>query len=38
MILMLAIGRALSGPADERPHLLFYTGLQLNLPGLYSFK
>ena len=38
MILMLAIGRGLTGPADERPRLLFYTGLQFNLPGLYSFK
>jgi hypothetical protein len=38
MILMLAVGRGLSGPADERPRLLFYTGLQVNVPGLYSFK
>ena len=38
MILMLAVGRGLSGAADERPRLLFYTGLQINLPGLYSFK
>jgi hypothetical protein len=38
VILMLAIGRGLTGPADERPRLLFYTGLQFNLPGLYSFK
>jgi len=38
MILMLAIGHGLTGPTDERPHLLFYTGLQVNLPGLYSFK
>jgi len=37
-ILMLAVGRGLSGPADERSRLLFYAGLQLNLPGLYSFK
>ena len=38
MILMLAVGRGLSGPADERSRLLFYTGLQVNVPGLYSFK
>jgi hypothetical protein len=38
MILLLAVGRGLRGPAGDRPHLLLYTGLQLNLPGLYSFK
>ena len=37
-ILMLALGRGLSGRAGDRPHLLLYTGLQVNLPGLYSFK
>jgi hypothetical protein len=37
-ILLLAVGRGLSGPADERSRLLFYAGLQFNLPGLYSFK
>jgi hypothetical protein len=38
MILLLAVGHGLSGPPDEHPRLLFYTGLQFNLPGLYSFK
>jgi hypothetical protein len=37
-ILLLALGRGLSGPPGDRPHLLLYTGEQFNLPGLYSFK
>lgn len=37
-ILMVAIGRGMKGPAGDRPRLLLYTGLQLNLPGLYSVK
>jgi hypothetical protein len=37
LILMLAAGRAVRGLPEERPHLLAYAGLQLNLPGLYRF-
>lgn len=36
-ILMLAIGRAVHGLAEERPRVLVYAGLQLNLPGFYKF-
>jgi hypothetical protein len=35
-ILLLSAGRGLTGPADERPRLLLYTGLQLRLPGIYT--
>ena len=38
LILMLAVGRGVRSSADDRPSLLLYTGLQLNVPGLYSFK
>ena len=38
VILMLAAGKAVSGPAEERPRLLVYAGLQLNLPRQYPFK
>ena len=34
---MLALGRAVHGVPDERPRLLLYAGLQLNLPGFYRF-
>ena len=34
--LMFALGRAVHGDPDERPNLIFYCGLQLNLPGLYD--
>jgi hypothetical protein len=37
-ILMIAVGRGVGGQADQRSRLLLYTGLQVNLPGLYSFK
>jgi hypothetical protein len=37
LILMLAVGRAVHGVPDERPRLLLYAGLQLNLPGIYRF-
>ena len=37
LILMLALGRAVHGVPDERPRLLLYAGLQLNLPGFYRF-
>jgi hypothetical protein len=37
-ILMLAAGHGVRGAAEDRPHLLFYAGLQFNLPGLYTFK
>jgi hypothetical protein len=37
-ILMIAVGRGASGPANDRPRLLLFTGVQLNLPGLYDFK
>ena len=38
LILLFAVGHGIRGDADERPRLLLYTGLQFNLPGLYSFK
>jgi hypothetical protein len=37
IILLFAVGRAIRGPAEERPRLLLYVGMQMNLPGLYSF-
>ena len=37
VILMLAVGRAVHGVPDERPRLLLFAGLQLNLPGFYRF-
>ena len=37
LILMLAVGRAVHGVPDERPRLLLFAGLQLNLPGYYRF-
>ena len=37
LILMLAVGRAVHGVPDERPRLLVFAGLQLNLPGFYRF-
>jgi hypothetical protein len=37
LILMLAMGRAVRGAPDERPRLLLFAGLQLNLPGYYKF-
>ena len=37
LILMLAVGRAVHGVPAERPRLLLYAGLQLNLPGFYKF-
>ena len=37
VILMLAVGRAVHGVPDERPRLLLFAGLQLNLPGYYKF-
>ena len=38
LIMLLAAGRATGGDPDERPHFLFFAGLQFNLPGLYAFK
>jgi hypothetical protein len=38
MTLMGAVGRAVRGPAAERPRLLLYAGLQLTLPDRYRFK
>lgn len=38
IVLMLAAGRAVSGAPDERPRLMLYAGLQLNLPTFYDFK
>ena len=35
MILLMAVGRAVHGPADERTRLRLYLGLQLNLPRQY---
>jgi hypothetical protein len=35
--LMFAIGHAVSGPAEERPRLLVYAGIQLNLPDTFDF-
>ena len=37
LIVMLAAGRAVSGSAEQRPRLLLYAGLQLNLPGFFRF-
>jgi len=37
IVLMLAVGRGVHGVPDERPRLLLYAGLQLNLPGYYRF-
>ena len=37
LILMLAVGRAVHGVPDEKPRLLVYAGLQLNVPGYYKF-
>jgi hypothetical protein len=36
-VLMMAVGRAVRGLPAERPRLLVYAGLQLNLPGFYAF-
>jgi hypothetical protein len=38
LILMLAMGRAVSGAPDERPRVLLFAGLQINLPGFYRFN
>ena len=38
VILMLAAGKAVRGEAEERPRLLVYAGLQLNVPDQYAFK
>jgi hypothetical protein len=38
IVLMIAVGRAVGGVASERPHLLLFTGLQFNVPGLYDFR
>ena len=38
LIMMLALGRAVQGMTDERPRLLVYAGLQVNLPGYYKFN
>jgi hypothetical protein len=35
--LMAAVGRAVHGAPDERPRLLLFAGLQLNLPGYFNF-
>jgi hypothetical protein len=37
LTLMFAAGHAFRGPRDERPGLLFLSGIQLNLPGTYAF-
>ena len=37
IVLMLAVGRGVHGVPDERPRLLLYAGLQVNLPGYYRF-
>jgi len=37
LILMLAVGRAVRGVAEDRPRLLVYAGLQVDLPGFYRF-
>ena len=37
MILMASVGRAIRGPEDK-PTLLFYTGLQINAPGQFVFE
>jgi hypothetical protein len=37
LIVMLALGRAVHGVTGERPRLLVYAGLQVNLPGYYKF-
>ena len=37
IILMAAVGRAVHGAPDERPRLLVFAGLQLNLPGYFNF-
>jgi hypothetical protein len=34
--LMFAVGRAVRGEPDERRNLILWSGLQLNLPGLYE--
>jgi hypothetical protein len=38
IMLMLAVGRAVTGDAEERPRLLLFGGVQLNLPGLFHFS
>jgi hypothetical protein len=38
IILMAAVGRAVRGAPDDRPRLLVFAGLQLNLPGYFSFE
>ena len=38
LLLLLAIGHALRGVAEERPQILLLVGLQANLPGLYDFE
>jgi len=37
MILLMAVGRAVHGPLDERRNLRLYVGLQFNLPHQYVF-
>ena len=37
LILMLAVGRAVHGIPEEKPRLLVYAGLQVNLPCFYRF-
>lgn len=37
MILLLAAGRTVHDPLDERPRVYVYAGLQVNVPGQYSF-
>ena len=37
LTLMLALGHALRGSAEDRPRLLVYAGLQLNLPEAFDF-
>ena len=36
--LMLALGHALAGSEQERPRLLVYAGVQLNLPNTFKFR
>jgi len=37
IILLVAAGHGIRGVIDERPRFLLYTGLQFNVPGLYTF-
>lgn len=38
IVLLIAAGRGVRGPADERPQLRLYIGLQLNLPNKYPLN